>query len=70
MRRRPNYRQDRAQKDRVRESRKQEKLQRLEEASARRKAAREGTTGGNATEGSPEPAENADAVPKAEDRGR
>jgi hypothetical protein len=37
----PNYRYERAQKNRVRESRKQEKLQRREEASAQRKALRE-----------------------------
>lgn len=40
----PNYRHERAQKNRVRESRKQEKLKRREEASARRKASREGET--------------------------
>jgi hypothetical protein len=39
----PNYRQERAQKNRARETRKQEKLKRREEASARRKALREGT---------------------------
>ena len=39
---RPNYRQERAQKTRNREAKKEEKLRRREEASARRKALREG----------------------------
>jgi hypothetical protein len=37
----PNYRYERTQKDRVRESKRQEKLLRREEASAQRKALRE-----------------------------
>lgn len=45
MRRPPNYHQERTQKNRVRESKQQEKLQRREEASARRKALREGEPG-------------------------
>lgn len=48
MHRTPNYRQERAQRNRVRESRKKEKLQRRDEASARRKADRESTAGGDA----------------------
>jgi hypothetical protein len=39
----PNYRQERAARERTKESRKQEKLRRLEEETAKRKAAREGT---------------------------
>ena len=50
MRRTPNYHQERAQKNRVRESKQQEKLQRREEASARRKAERE-VGGGDAAGG-------------------
>jgi hypothetical protein len=38
----PNYRQERAQRERTKETRKQEKLKRLEEETAKRKAAREG----------------------------
>jgi len=38
-----NYRQERAQKTRSREAKKEEKLRRREEASAKRKALREGT---------------------------
>ena len=38
----PNYRQERAARERTKETRKQEKLKRLEEESAKRKAAREG----------------------------
>ena len=64
MRRAPNYRQERSQKDRVRESRKQEKLQRLEEASARRKAERESKVRDDAVDGNPEADEGADAVPQ------
>lgn len=48
---RPNYRQERAQKSRVKEEKKQEKLRRLEEASAKRKALRESEAAGN-TDGS------------------
>lgn len=48
---RPNYRQERAQKSRVKEEKKQEKLRRLEEASAKRKALREGGAGSD-TDGS------------------
>jgi hypothetical protein len=36
----PNYRQERAARERTKESRKQEKLRRLEEETAKRKAAR------------------------------
>lgn len=36
----PNYRQERAQRERTKETRKQEKLKRLEEETAKRKAAR------------------------------
>lgn len=39
----PNYRQERAQRERTKETRKQEKLKRLEEETAKRKAARDGT---------------------------
>src|SRR5580704_12330253 len=39
---RPNYRAERAQKSRAKDEKKQEKLKRLEEASAKRKALREG----------------------------
>jgi hypothetical protein len=42
---RPNYRAERAQKSRAKEEKKQEKLKRLEEASAKRKALREGEPG-------------------------
>jgi hypothetical protein len=41
----PNYRQERAQRERTKETRKQEKLKRLEEETAKRKAARDGTPG-------------------------
>jgi hypothetical protein len=41
----PNYRQERAQRERTKETRKQEKLKRLEEETAKRKAAREGIPG-------------------------
>jgi len=37
----PNYRQERAQRERTKESRKQEKLKRLEEETAKRKALRQ-----------------------------
>jgi len=37
----PNYRQERAARERTKESRKQEKLRRLEEETAKRKALRE-----------------------------
>jgi hypothetical protein len=40
-----NYRQERAQKTRSKEAKKQEKLARREEASAKRKALREGESG-------------------------
>jgi len=43
----PNYRQERAMRERTKESRKQEKLKRLEEETAKRKALREA---GDATE--------------------
>ena len=43
MVKRPNYGQERAQRARVQQDRKQEKLQRREEESAKRKAARDGT---------------------------
>ena len=46
----PNYRQERAQRERTKETRKQEKLKRLEEETAKRKAAREGTSGEDGTE--------------------
>jgi hypothetical protein len=42
---RPNYRAERAQKSRAKDEKKQEKLKRLEEASAKRKALREGEPG-------------------------
>ena len=42
---RPNYYQDRASKERVKNSRKQEKLRKREEASKERKASREQTPG-------------------------
>ena len=38
----PNYRQERAARTRTQETRKQEKLRRREESSAKRKASREG----------------------------
>jgi hypothetical protein len=41
----PNYRQERAQRTRLREEKQQEKLARREEASAKRKALREGEAG-------------------------
>lgn len=50
---RPNYRQERAQKSRVKEEKKQEKLRRLEEASAKRKALRESEAAGSADGGAP-----------------
>jgi len=58
----PNYRQERAQKSRTREMRKQEKLQRREEASARRKALREGNSAVAAADGESAPDESADPV--------
>jgi hypothetical protein len=42
MVKKPNYRQERAQRTRVQEAWKQEKLQRREEESAKRKARRDG----------------------------
>ena len=39
---RPNYRQERAARERTKENRKQKKLRRLEEETAKRKALREG----------------------------
>jgi len=39
---RPNYRQERAQRDRSAKSRQEEKLQKLQERAAKRKAEREG----------------------------
>jgi hypothetical protein len=39
---RPNYRQERSQRDRTAKSRQQEKLQKLQERAAKRKAEREG----------------------------
>ncbi|HEX3431191.1 MAG TPA: hypothetical protein VHT03_09910 [Rhizomicrobium sp.] len=56
---RPNYRQERAQKSRTREAKKEEKLRRREEATAKRKALREGVAdpdgdpGANAGDGGP-----------------
>jgi len=47
----PNYGQERAARNRAKETRKQEKLRRLEEGSAKRKALREGQP---ATDGEPE----------------
>ena len=47
----PNYRQERAARERTKESRKQEKLKRLEEATAKRKALRQA---GDGTEFVPE----------------
>ncbi len=44
----PNYRQERAARERTKESRKQEKLKRLEEETAKRKAARGETPGDDA----------------------
>jgi len=41
----PNYRQERAQRERTKESRKQEKLKRLEEETAKRKALRQAGDG-------------------------
>jgi len=41
----PNYRQERAQRERTKESRKQEKLKRLEEETAKRKASRQAGDG-------------------------
>jgi hypothetical protein len=41
----PNYRQERATRERTKESRKQEKLKRLEEATAKRKALRQAADG-------------------------
>jgi hypothetical protein len=55
----PNYRQERAQKNRTREMRKQEKLQRREEASARRKALREGKSAVDGVGGESAPDESA-----------
>ena len=43
----PNYGQERAARNRAKESKKQEKLRRLEEGSAKRKALREGQSGSN-----------------------
>ena len=43
----PNYQQERAQRERTKENRKQEKLKRLEEETAKRKALRQA---GNGTE--------------------
>ena len=50
---RPNYRAERAQKGRAKEEKKQEKLKRLEEASAKRKAMREGQAGADQDGGTP-----------------
>lgn len=41
----PNYRQERAMRERTKESRKQEKLKRREEESAKRKASRQAEDG-------------------------
>jgi hypothetical protein len=49
-----NYRQERAQKTRSKEAKKQEKLARREEASAKRKALREGEVSGESGTGTPE----------------
>ena len=45
----PNYRQERAQRERTKESRKQEKLKRLEEETAKRKASRQAGDGPEST---------------------
>jgi hypothetical protein len=50
---RPNYRAERAQKSRAKDEKKQEKLRRLEEASAKRKAMREGEPGADQDGGTP-----------------
>jgi hypothetical protein len=50
---RPNYRHERAQKSRVKEEKKQEKLRRLQEASEKRKALRDGEPGENADGSAP-----------------
>ena len=62
MRRTPNYHQERAQKNRARESKQQEKLQRREEASARRKALREGEAGIDGVSGAAVADKTADSV--------
>jgi hypothetical protein len=49
----PNYRQERAQRARSKESKQQEKLLRREEAAAKRKALREGEPGSEAENGTP-----------------
>jgi hypothetical protein len=60
----PNYRQERAQKARSKESKKQEKLARREEASAKRKALRERETGVDS--GNDTPAADGSAKPSDE----
>lgn len=58
---RPNYRQERAQKSRVKEERKQEKLRKREEASLQRKALREAEAGaGGAGATTSEPGDKTD----------
>ena len=59
-----NYRQERAQRNRAKETRQQEKLLRREEASAKRKALREGEPGAGA--GSEVPAVDKSADPTGE----
>ncbi len=49
----PNYRQERAQKARAKESKQQEKVARREEAAAKRKALRENETAAESGSGTP-----------------
>lgn len=60
----PNYRQERAQRTRSRETKQQEKLLRREEAAARRKALREGEPGVDA--GTATPAADGSTKPPGE----
>lgn len=57
----PNYRQERSQRTRARETKQQEKLLRREEASAKRKAARESEPGADTGSGAPAADESAKA---------
>jgi hypothetical protein len=55
---RPNFRQQRSDRDRAARSRQDEKLQKMHERSAKRKAEREGTA--SLSEGAPPPADKAE----------
>lgn len=57
---RPNYHQERAQKNRAKEERKQEKLRKREEASLQRKAFRDAEAGAGSGATASEPGDKAD----------